>query len=220
MIWWNKIDKLEDYVDKQQYKKIVSDLLDEHNAESIEQLATLYEDRDFIRNYASEDAELGYIYIVICIYREEKKECEKNNILSVRRTKDELIELISQFKFLLWRIELLHEDDAVDMLMHYFDYENLSVIFLVEMIRIGSIDRASMFIKLGEAYRSQKSEIYAFELLRYANGQEPGNEKIVCMLADMCIQYGNIESAKKLLETVARPGKMTESLRRKVYANE
>ena len=140
--------------------------------------------------------------------------------MSVRRTKERLIQIITYCKFLLWRIELMFDDEAFVELMKYLDYEKLSVIFLVEMIRIGSIDKISMYIKLSMLYKKQMLDTNAFQLLRYANYQEPGNEQIVCMLADMCIQYGNIESAKKLLETVARPGKMTESLRRKVYANE
>ena len=69
---------------KQQYKQYVTDLLNEHNRQSIDELVALYEDRDFIRDYASEDTELGYIYIVTCIYREEHNEHIKNNIMSVR----------------------------------------------------------------------------------------------------------------------------------------
>jgi hypothetical protein len=50
-------------MDKQQYKQYVTDLLNEHNRQSIDELVALYEDGDFIRDYASEDTELGYIYI-------------------------------------------------------------------------------------------------------------------------------------------------------------
>lgn len=207
-------------MDKQQYKQYVTDLLNEHNRQSIDELVALYEDRDFIRDYASEDTELGYIYIVTCIYREEHNEHIKNNIMSVRRTKERLIQIITYCKFLLWRIELMFDDEAVEELMRYLDYEKLSVIFLVEMIRIGSIDKISMYIKLSEVYKKQMLDTYAFQLLRYANNQEPGNEQIVCMLADMCIQYGNIESAKKLLETIENPGRITEVLLRKVYSDE
>ena len=178
-------------MDKKQYKKYVSDLLNEHSRQSIEKLVALYENRDFIRDYASEDTELGYIYIVACIYREEQNEHIKNNIMSVKRTKERLIQLITHCKFLLWRIELMLDDEAVVELMKYLDDEKLSVIFLVEMIRIGSIDKISMFIKLSEAYKKRMLETYAFRLLRYAHNQEPENEQIVCMLADMCIQYGN-----------------------------
>jgi hypothetical protein len=140
--------------------------------------------------------------------------------MSVRRTKERLIQIITYCKFLLWRIELMFDDEAVEELMRYLDYEKLSVIFLVEMIRIGSIDKISMYIKLSEVYKKQMLDTYTFQLLRYANNQEPGNEQIVCMLADMCIQYRNIESAKKLLETIEKPGRITEVLLRKVYSDE
>ena len=35
-------------MDKQQYKQYVTDLLNEHNRQSIDELVALYEDRDFI----------------------------------------------------------------------------------------------------------------------------------------------------------------------------
>lgn len=55
-------------MDKRQYKKYISDLLNEHNRQSIDELVALYEDRDFIRDYASQDTELGYIYIYSYMY--------------------------------------------------------------------------------------------------------------------------------------------------------
>ena len=140
--------------------------------------------------------------------------------MSLRRTEERLIQIITYCKFLLWRIELIFDDEAVVELMKYLDYEKLSVIFLVEMIRIGLIDKISMYIKLSMLYKKRMLDTNAFQLLRYANNQEPGNEQIVCMLADMCIQYGNIESAKKLLETIEKPGRITEVLLRKVYSDE
>lgn len=49
--------------------------------------------------------------------------------MSVRRTKERLIQIITYCKFLLWRIELMFDDEAVEELMRYLDYEKLSVIF-------------------------------------------------------------------------------------------
>ncbi len=75
--------------------------------------------------------------------------------MSVRRTKERLIQIITYCKFLLWHIELMFDDEAVEELMKYLDYEKLSVIFLVEMIRIGSIDKISMYIKLSMLYKKR-----------------------------------------------------------------
>lgn len=207
-------------MNKQQYKELIDNLLREHSKESIQQLVLINEDEDFISNYASDDTELGYIYISVCIYREEQNNNIKNGILSVDRTMKELINVICRCKFLLWRIELMKDFDALDLFIKYADSEKLSIVFIMEIVRIGSMNPINTLIKLGDAFIRHLKEPYAFKLLMYANSIEAGNEQVVCMLADMCIKYGNKESAKKLLESINQQGIHTEIMKEKVYADE
>ena len=89
---------------KKDYVRYINSLLNENTEQSKQELADLFADEEFRKNDMLEDTRMGYMYIAICIYREEKAAHIEENILMNVDSLGEICDLICDIKFLLWRI--------------------------------------------------------------------------------------------------------------------
>lgn len=152
---------------KKDYVRYINSLLNENTEQSKQELSDLFADEEFRKNDMLEDTRMGYMYIAICIYREEKAAHIEENILMNVDSLGEICDLICDIKFLLWRIEFQTESKALMQAVNRIEEEKLSVIAVEYIIRIACFDKKNVLLKLCECYIRLNKEDKAFQMLKY-----------------------------------------------------
>ena len=152
---------------KKDYVRYINSLLNENTEQSKQELSDLFADEEFRKNDMLEDTRMGYMYIAICIYREEKAAHIEENILMNVDSLGEICDLICDIKFLLWRIEFQTESKALMQAVNRIEEENLSVIAVEYIIRTACFDKKNVLLKLCECYIRLNKEDKAFQMLKY-----------------------------------------------------
>ena len=152
---------------KKDYVRYINSLLNENTEQSKQELSDLFADEEFRKNDMLEDTRMGYMYIAICIYREEKAAHIEENILMNVDSLGEICDLICDIKFLLWRIEFQTESKALMQAVNRIEEETLSVIAVEYIIRTACFDKKNVLLKLCECYIRLNKEDKAFQMLKY-----------------------------------------------------
>ena len=152
---------------KKDYVRYINSLLNENTEQSKQELLDLFADEEFRKNDMLEDTRMGYMYIAICIYREEKAAHIEENILMNVDSLGEICDLICDIKFLLWRIEFQTESKALMQAVNRIEEEKLSVIAVEYIIRTAFFDKKNVLLKLCECYIRLNKEDKAFQMLKY-----------------------------------------------------
>ena len=152
---------------KKDYVRYINSLLNENTEKSKQELSDLFADEEFRKNDMLEDTRMGYMYIAICIYREEKAAHIEENILMNVDSLGEICDLICDIKFLLWRIEFQTESKALMQAVNRIEEEKLSVIAVEYIIRTSCFDKKNVLLKLCECYIRLNKEDKAFQMLKY-----------------------------------------------------
>lgn len=152
---------------KKDYVRYINSLLNENTEQSKQELSDLFADEEFRENDMLEDTRMGYMYIAICIYREEKAAHIEENILMNVDSLGEICDLICDIKFLLWRIEFQTESKALMQAVNRIEEEKLSVIAVEYIIRTAYFDKKNVLLKLCECYIRLNKEDKAFQMLKY-----------------------------------------------------
>ena len=152
---------------KKDYVRYINSLLNENTEQSKQELLDLFADEEFRKNDMLEDTRMGYMYIAICIYREEKAAHIEENILMNVDSLGEICDLICDIKFLLWRIEFQTESKALMQAVNRIEEVKLSVIAVEYIIRTACFDKKNVLLKLCECYIRLNKEDKAFQMLKY-----------------------------------------------------
>lgn len=152
---------------KKDYVRYINSLLNENTEQSKQELSDLFADEEFRKNDMLEDTRMGYMYIAICIYREEKAAHIEENILMNVDSLGEICDLICDIKFLLWRIEFQTESKALMQAVNRIEEEKLSVIAVEYIIITACFDKKNVLLKLCECYIRLNKEDKAFQMLKY-----------------------------------------------------
>ena len=152
---------------KKDYVRYINSLLNENTEQSKQELSDLFADEEFRKNDMLEDTRMGYMYIAICIYREEKAAHIEENILMNVDSLGEICDLICDIKFLLWRVEFQTESKALMQAVNRIEEEKLSVIAGEYIIRTACFDKKNVLLKLCECYIRLNKEDKAFQMLKY-----------------------------------------------------
>lgn len=152
---------------KRDYVRYINSLLCENTEQSKQELLDLFANEEFRKNDMLEDTKLGYMYIVICIYRAEKVAHIEENILTHVDSLGKICDLICDIKFLLWRIEFQTRSEALTQAVNRIEEEKLSVIAVEYIIRTACFDKKNVLLKLCECYIRLNKEDRAFEMLKY-----------------------------------------------------
>ena len=152
---------------KKDYVRYINSLLCENTEQSKQELLDLFANEEFRKNDMLEDTKLGYMYIVICIYRAEKVAHIEENILTNVDSLGEICDLICDIKFLLWRVEFQTESEALTQVVNRIEEEKLSVIAVEYIVRTACFDKKNVLLKLCECYIRLNKEEKAIEMLKY-----------------------------------------------------
>lgn len=200
------------------YQKKIDILLSENTDEARKQLFLFLSSFEFdeVMKYVTEFA---YLQVSAGIYQSECEEGIKDTIWHVCHNMKEVIDYIIELKFLLWHLEFDTEKNAEETLYAYMDGRGMSVCMLRYMVKTAGLNKVDLLVKLSILYMDHQKLGGAFSLLKYADELCPGQEDILCTMADLCLQVGKKQEALLLLDRVEEPGNTTE-VYRKMCANE
>ena len=91
--------------DRQQYKKYIDKQLKVATSDSYEAIEKLFMNKKFLENIMIGDIEFANMSIVMSIYQDETKRGIQNTILSFNRNMEDLMNIIIDLKFLIWRFQ-------------------------------------------------------------------------------------------------------------------
>lgn len=207
--WHEKYEKKEkDYMD------FIEERLVSGTKEARESLLRLFCDKDFVENYKFRN-ELAYMLVIMQVYESEIKNDEVYTILDMGRSSQEITNKYIDLKFILWRIEFEKDRTGKRLLLDYIHANHATPYMIRQVVNTSTFDKSGMLIKLVDIFLEQNMLRYAFCMLEYLNELSPGNEEILCMLAELCGCTGNSERAGEYLERIENPGIMAERVRKK-----
>lgn len=209
-IEWNSKNKNQEKV----YLEKIEKVLKTGTREAREELLTIFRDKDFIETYKSE-TRMAYFIVIMQIYEREVEAEETRTILDIGGSYEELKKKFLELKFALWRIEFVKDLQAQELLLEYIYSNRITPIMLQFMVYTVSADKVEVLMQLSDIFMEQNMFRYAFCMLEYLDELLPGNETVLCILADLCGKAGRTEQAAEYLNKIEEPGRMTEGIRKK-----
>ena len=178
-------------------------------------IENLFNDKLFCSTYLGKDSEIAYLFIILTIYKEEINSGEQHTILRLGKDCETLISCMQQLKFILWRIEFTHEEEADKLLTDYIKSYNVSACAIKNAILRFSVDKTNILLHMVSLFLNNNMLSYAFYILIYLSSALPGNEDVLTLLAELYAIFGNMAKAKECLDAVDNPGSNTERIRTK-----
>lgn len=180
------------------------------------ELLTMFRNQEFTEIYKTRNA-LAYMIVIMQVYEKEIQAGEKETILDMGRSCQELKEKYVELKFILWRIDFVKDESGKEMLLDFIR-KNHATPYMIRRVIDTSVfqtHQEQMLIKLSDIFIEQNMLRYAFHMLEYLDELSPGNEEILCMLAELMGSAGKQAQAAEYLDRVKKPGGLTERMREK-----
>lgn len=178
------------------------------------ELLTMFRNQEFTEIYKTRNA-LAYMIVIMQVYEKEIQAGEKETILDMGRSCQELKEKYVELKFILWRIDFVKDESGKEMLLDFIR-KNHATPYMIRRVIDTSVfqtHQEQMLIKLSDIFIEQNMLRYAFHMLEYLDELSPGNEEILCMLAELMGSAGKQAQAAEYLDRVKKPGGLTERMR-------
>lgn len=207
---WNRKNKEKEKI----YLAQIDEKIREGTPGAREELLQLFRNPDFIETYKSK-TQMAYRIVIMQIYERETQAGEKVTILDIGTSGEEIKTKLIQLKFILWRIEFAKDEAGKKSLLDFIHSNGITPEMVKYMVYTTSADKGGMLLELTDIFMEQNMLRYAFRMLEYLDELSPGNETVLCMLADLCGSIGNSQRAKEYLEKIENPGRLAEGIRRK-----
>ena len=180
--------------------------------ESREQLLQLFRDKQFIETYKSRN-DIAYMIVIMKIYEVEISNHNQKTILDMGNSMKVLREKYNELKFILWRIGFREEESTVQRLVDFIRINHVSQDMIRQVINSSVSEKSVLLIKLTEIFLDNSMLSYAFCMLDFMNELSPGDETVLCMLAELCGSVGNIQRMNEYLDRIEKPGRLAEGIR-------
>ncbi|WP_075721660.1 hypothetical protein [Roseburia sp. 499] len=207
---WNRQNKEQEKI----YLMQIDKKIQAGSTEAREELLRLFRNKDFIETYKSK-TQMAYLIVIMQIYEREIQADEKVTILDIGKSTEEIKSKLIQLKFILWKIEFAKDEHGKELLLDFIRSNWITPDMLQYMVHTAVADKGGMLLELTDIFMEQNMFRYAFRMLEYLDELSPGNETVLCMLADLCGSVGNNQRAKEYLEKIETPGRLAEGIRRK-----
>ena len=194
------------------YISFVDEQLKNGTLESREQLLQLFRDKQFIENYKSRN-DIAYMIVIMKIYEVEISNHNQKTILDMGNSMKVLREKYNELKFILWRIGFREEESTVQRLVDFIRINHVSQDMIRQVINSSVSEKSVLLIKLTEIFLDNSMLSYAFCMLDFMNELSPGDETVLCMLAELCGSVGNIQRMNEYLDRIEKPGRLAEGIR-------
>lgn len=181
----------------QQLLEEMDELLKQSDYESRKKLVNIFLSDENKHDFWRVDA-FAYMFCIVSIYLQEEKLEGKHCVLDLADSVQGFIDVFVRIKFLLWRIELENDKEALNLLITFMDENSVSPQFIEEMIRFVSIDKYKVLIKLADELISHKHIVDGFHILWYAKDVYPQDKSIIKKLIDVCKISNNVTLENEL----------------------
>lgn len=196
------------------YMTEIEQKLSEGTQKDREELLKLFQNKEFIEICKTEN-DIAYMIVVMQIYENEKRAGTKRCILDMGKGSREIKSRLQELKFILWRMEFSIGIQAKEMLLSFIR-DNQPTAEMIQYIVHTSVNhKPQMLIKLADIFIEQNRLSYAFQMMEYAEELLPGDEEILCILAQLCMCVGKQVRAVEYLNKIKNPGELAEGIRRK-----
>jgi len=179
--------------------------------ESMHKLLELFHDSSFIINYR-EVNDIAYMMTAVGIYEQELQEGVKETIFQKFIQIQTIKEYLMEIKFLIWRIEFMVTPNAQEELFEFISQTRTSVQTILYMVHISGMDKFALLTNLAGLFLDHGNTIYAFKILKYANEVKPGEEIILCFMAQICMENNQKKAAADCLRQILHPTQIAESM--------
>lgn len=207
---WN--DKYKEQ--EKEYIDFIEKKLREGTAKARNELLKLFRDNKFMSIYQQRN-DIAYMVVIMKIYEVELCNNEEKTILDMGNTIDELHRKITELKFIIWRIEFEKDKSAFEKMLEYIRINQATPYMIRQIISTSVFEKGQVLIMLTDVFLAHNMFRYAFSMLDYLNELSPGNEEVLCMLAELCGYVGNYEKVKEYLEQISEPGELSERIKEK-----
>ena len=171
-----------------------------------------YQETDKFRKVCNLDSEAAIMNVVLCIYRDERKNHCEENILAGIHTMKEARRRFLQAKFVMWKLEFFDEND---LFLDFLEKNPVSSYFLMHLIYTSSFEKGDAALKMAMLLKEKRRFAQAFAMLNYLDQICPGEEVVYCEMADICIITGQAESAANCIGRIKEPTAILAGYRRK-----
>lgn len=200
------------------YKRKIPDIIKEidqklqsKNDETLKELANLFKEKTFQTNYSNTN-EISCMIVVSGIYDQEMEDQVNETILHKYNSFAEVFDYIKELKFLMWRTEFIRTEENLQNLLEFLRKSDTSVQTMLHMLHQISITPYTTTLNVANLYLELKNTSAAFRLLKYANELKPGEETVLCFMAQLCLSVNQVEAAKDCLEQILHPTQMAEKI--------
>lgn len=185
--------------------------LERKKDEEFKELVSFFQKEAFQKNYSNSN-EMSCMMVVAAIYDQEKKDNVDITILHKYDTFLQLFEYIRELKFLLWRTEFFREDENLNTLLSFLQKSNTSVQTILYMLHQTAITPYTTALNIANLYLELQNTSAAFRLLKYANELNPGDEVVLCFMAQICLSVQEVDVARECIEQILHPRAMAEKI--------
>ncbi|MFP3153754.1 glycosyltransferase [Lachnospiraceae bacterium ZAX-1] len=219
---------------EEQYQKIDMLLKHAREDEAKSLLAFLKED-EFRSAYAYMDSSIAQMYIILSIYGMELSENVAHTILEHGETMRELIDYYLSLKFQIWRVEFEYLSEVEKMkkdcpefdsskdgntktemnMIDFFTKNNVSVPAIKYILHTASFDKLNTACRVALLLKKHKRQGQAFAIFSYALELSPGEEVILCEMADICYMNQKKEGMLHCIDLIKKPTGILEIYREK-----
>ena len=194
-------------------KRQIDGWLMDASPKSRQKLRELFLDEGFLFRHDA-DTTIGYLRVLMQIYEQERSAGEEPTVLDLGRSHQELIDKLTELKFLLWRIAFAKDRQAEQELLSLIKGGRVSPYLMKQVVRIAAADKKEALLLLAGLCLEGQMYRHTFHLLDELTRLCPGEEEALCLAAEFCGSIGNRRQAAAYLAKVDRPGERTESVRR------
>jgi len=195
------------------YKEI-DEKLQNGSIEKREQILELFQDQQF-QSIFYQDAAIAQMSIILGIYQTEKEDKKEHTILDQGNSIGELTEYFLKLKFKIWRLEMQLDEESKKLFLDFVSQYNVTLHAIKFIIHTSSFDKANTAFKIGCLLKNQQQAAMAFGMFNYALELCPGEDIILCEMADICFLNKQYETAKQLIAMVENKTGILEEYMRK-----
>ena len=157
--------------------------------------------------------EMSYLLLAASVYRAELAESVSVTVLNGRASVEEIAFAFRELRFCLWRLEFELEG-AEHAFLEWVEKNRASAVFLRYGVQVAGMEKAGLLRRMAALFLGHGSPGMALAMLNAAIQLQPGNEAILCMMAEVCLRAGENIKALYCLDMVQYPTQMTASYRK------
>lgn len=207
---WNRENKEKGRV----YLEQIEMKLKEGTAQAREELLKMFQNQDFIETYKAK-TEMAYLIVIMQIYEREVQNGERRTILDMGDSYEAIRRKLLDLKFILWRIEFAKDVRGEELLLEFIHNNQATPDMIQCIVHTSIVDESKVLVELSDLFIAHNMLRYAFRILEYLDDLEPGNEMVLCILAELCGRVGKCKRAGEYLDKIRNPGIMAERIRKK-----